>query len=404
MSDTLARKPLRPANRVAIASGQRTDMDPQVAMAYREKWAAQGFELPPWNPPLPSKSQRVKTAAKAAVRNAANLLRRTTKDVAAERVAVCESCPSGKLRESDRRCSECSCFVDAKVMMAAEFCPLGHWDAVKKKRVGHAAVARARRESRTPTPASPAITAPPECLGNIGQRHLIYHIYPVSGNGAWQWNVNQLLQRMDLFDGVRSVAVLTQGKPHARARGTSGRGESAPLDAVPEVQRAFAGHRVDHWIERPNDPRRREVTTRQPLLDTLPKSGVTFSAHAKGATFGTSNRVIMRWAELMYRACLDDWKAVEETLRHKYMAGAFRCTQVFGSSTWHYSGAFYWFRNDPGILATGTSRRWFGTEEWPGSTVAHEHSGCLFADGVGASGALYRDGLVDRLYEEFTHG
>lgn len=43
----------------------------------------------------------------------------------AERLAICEKCPS--LMKSSRRCSECGCFVSAKVQFEFEECPLEKW-------------------------------------------------------------------------------------------------------------------------------------------------------------------------------------------------------------------------------------------------------------------------------------
>lgn len=43
----------------------------------------------------------------------------------AERLAICEKCPS--LMRSSRRCAECGCFVFAKVQFEFEECPLQKW-------------------------------------------------------------------------------------------------------------------------------------------------------------------------------------------------------------------------------------------------------------------------------------
>lgn len=48
-------------------------------------------------------------------------------------------------------------------------------------------------------------------------RHLIYHIYPRRGNGVWKWNVEQLLKRIEQFDGIRSIGVVTDDDSDSRA-------------------------------------------------------------------------------------------------------------------------------------------------------------------------------------------
>lgn len=54
----------------------------------------------------------------------------------ARRKAICEACPSGMLRSTDRgpRCGACGCWIDRKaarlVHTAESDCPLGHWPIV----------------------------------------------------------------------------------------------------------------------------------------------------------------------------------------------------------------------------------------------------------------------------------
>src|SRR5882724_11072595 len=74
-------------------------------------------------------------------------------------------------------------------------------------------------------------------------RHLAYHIAPFSRNGVWQRNVSQLRQRMGLFNGRRTVAIVT----------------GPGLDA-PGAVREEMGPDVDYMVY-PNDPKLREVVT-----------------------------------------------------------------------------------------------------------------------------------------------
>lgn len=48
--------------------------------------------------------------------------------VAAERLAICKECPKLLLTGN---CTECGCFMSAKVKLPNASCPLGKWDAVK---------------------------------------------------------------------------------------------------------------------------------------------------------------------------------------------------------------------------------------------------------------------------------
>lgn len=230
----------------------------------------------------------------------------------------------------------------------------------------------------------------PVAAWESGPRHLAYHIFPIAGNGVWQWNVAQLLQRIDQFDGVRSVAVLTaDDRPSKPAKHA--------LDPVEEVQRAFDGHRIDNWIVTRNLPHRRETATHRELIRTLPRCGSTFYAHAKGVTHAPDSDVT-RWTDLMYQSCLDSPSLVAEQLQQFYITGPFKARLVLGRARWHYSGSFYWFRNDPRLLSIPCPATWFGVEEWPGTAVDWNAAGALFGEGFGANrGELYKPDAYTRL-------
>jgi orotate phosphoribosyltransferase len=146
-------KPLGPT-RLLTAAGKREDMPLDRQWAYRQRWEQQGYELPPWDPPAQNATTTLKNAGRSATRTAKRLLTgksvAASAEVAAERLAICNNCPTHRLRESNRQCSACSCFVDFKVRLAGESCPDGHWAASevprrKKRRVARAAADRPRR-------------------------------------------------------------------------------------------------------------------------------------------------------------------------------------------------------------------------------------------------------------------
>lgn len=139
------------------AAGQRTDLPLDTQWAQRQRWEQQGYTLPPWDPPLPGVMTTLKQAGKAAGRAAKRAAKGqsvvASKEVAAERLAICNNCPTKRLRESDRRCQACTCFVDGKVHGAGEFCPDGHWAAVEVPRAKKPRAARAgRRKAKPPRP------------------------------------------------------------------------------------------------------------------------------------------------------------------------------------------------------------------------------------------------------------
>lgn len=206
-------------------------------------------------------------------------------------------------------------------------------------------------------------------------RNLIYHIYPRKGNGVWQWNIQELLKRIDLFDGVRSIAVVTDEN----------------TDTVEDVKAAVAAYRIDNWIVMSNNPSLGEVVTHAVLLDTLPHDdSITFRAHAKAVRHDGQHNT-QRWAQVMYEVCLDDIEHVESDLEQHSVTGAFKRSPVSPGFGWHYSGSFYWFKNAD-LFASPKwreiSQDYFGVEKWPGDVFHSNKGGSLFGHGVGS---LYKD-------------
>ncbi|WP_397568537.1 glycosyltransferase family 25 protein [Schlesneria sp. T3-172] len=216
------------------------------------------------------------------------------------------------------------------------------------------------------------------------RRNLIYHIWPRKGNGVWRWNVEQLLKRIEQFDGVRSIGVAT----------------SPEADALVDVQRAFDGVRIDNWIEFPNDPNMGEAQTFVKLLNTLPvgDGSITFRGHAKGVKYDDP-LTCRDWTEMLYEICLDDSEHVSATLDQFPVAGPFCVDNRWPGGNrfgWYYSGGFYWFTGD--ILkkpeATSIRRDYWGAELWPGQHYDRNEIGILFGQNCGH---LYETGEVERM-------
>jgi len=224
------------------------------------------------------------------------------------------------------------------------------------------------------------------------KKNAIFHIWPKKGNGVWQWNVQQFLQRIEGFDGARSVAIVT----------------SDDADVPEVVQAAFEGHRIDNWLILPNNPELSEIVTFQKLLETLPKDdSITFRGHAKGVKYDNPNQV-RDWTEMMYEICLDDFEYVEASLDQWPATGPFLCMrnwppEIGGPDRgWYYSGAFYWFRNsilEDKSITTIKQHRW-GAELWLASLFHSYEVGCLFGQNVGfmynVSEVIRMKGLMDQ--------
>lgn len=163
-------------------------------------------------------------------------------------------------------------------------------------------------------------------------RHLIYCIDSKADGAFLRWSAGQLSRRIDLFDGVRSVCVLTDNCDELRA-----------------AQQAFRGLRIDHWIHGLNGATRDGIAiAMQALLKTVPRhDGVTFYGCVKSGTTTTDPDLQSRWG-LQYQVGLDDWSSIREFLEKHSVAGTFYdLNDPVVSSRAHSAAAepFFWFHN-----------------------------------------------------------
>jgi hypothetical protein len=221
-----------------------------------------------------------------------------------------------------------------------------------------------------------AVAGPPAertpAFASMPLRHLLYHVWPVKGV-TWRWNIDELLRRIDVFNGRRIIAIVHDER-------------SDPPEAV---QEALAGHGCE-FIVAPNDPSAGEAATFPRLLEriaSLDPSAVTFYAHAKGVKYEPARPdPVRRWTDALYRTNLDDWLRVKSHLEQFAFTGAFRLTGRFrphrNLADWHYSGTFFWMRNARVFARCAGQVPPFygGVETWPGLSFARTESGCLFMD------------------------
>lgn len=205
------------------------------------------------------------------------------------------------------------------------------------------------------------------------RRNLIYHVWPVRGS-TWRWNLDELIRRIDLFNGRRVIGIVCDE-----------RSEEAET-----VRSHLEGHGCE-FVEMGNDQRGESATFGAMLerVASLNSDELTFYAHAKGVKYEPRfPRSVKRWAEVQYAVTLDDWLAVKEQLQRFAMTGIFRKHGRFANhqnlGDWHYSGTFFWMRH-----ANVFSRDWRnvpqfygGVEAWPGLHFSREETGCLLLDNL----------------------
>ena len=211
-------------------------------------------------------------------------------------------------------------------------------------------------------------------------RNLVYHLAPFGEQGAWQWNVRQLLKRLHVFTGKRVISVVTGSN-------------SASLQQVQDVFGEAANSIT--WLNFTNDHNLREVVSFKPLFEqtqSLNPNEITFFAHTKGVTKPMNDGVtVHRWAEIMYETCLDYLPLVEQLLQKHPVVGSFKKIGAYfnpSRSSWHYSGTFYWLRNLSVFRKKNWSeidQTWWGTETWPSLHFNYVQAGTIFYEGTGFS-------------------
>ena len=241
---------------------------------------------------------------------------------------------------------------------------------------------KAKRKSRSKL--SSGGTGPPVQKVKLDgcRRNLLYHIYPMTGSReVWQWNLDQIIQRIDLFNGRRIVGIVHDDR-------------SDPPEAVID----YLGDHVDDYVIRKNIKKQGEGVTYAPMMEQIEsfdKNEVTFRCHAKAVSKSPSQlQLIQKWTEIMYAVCLDDWQHVKSQLEECAITGPFRRQTRMAGASWFYSGAFYWFRNRDVFQRNWRSihKMRVGIETWPFMVFQLAESDCVFGD---LAGSLYQQNYMD---------
>lgn len=214
-------------------------------------------------------------------------------------------------------------------------------------------------------------------------RHLAYHIYPVAGNNAWQWNVDQLCRRIDLFNGKRIVAIVTD--PPKRGHDPTNRVVRG-CDSPDAVKARFGEHaKTIEFIEMGNDPALREVVPFVPMLERMPNgpNDVMLYAQAKGTT-RHGQRAVRLWTDALYCLYLDYWPVIEEALQRLPCVGAFK-KQWRDNTRWHFDGSWIWYRSTD-LFARDwrkINQYWTGVETYQADHFASEEAISIFHESGG---------------------
>jgi spore maturation protein CgeB len=215
--------------------------------------------------------------------------------------------------------------------------------------------------------------SPPEVkpipFRGLPTRNLIFHIWPVKGT-TWQWNLDELKKRLDIFNGRRIIGIVHDDKSES-----------------PEaVKKALDGHGCE-FIIKPNDSIGESVTFPELIHEIASRDTevVTFYAHAKGVKYEPQiPRPVRQWSEALYSTTLDDWLSVRSHLERFALTGSFRMRGRFKThqnlGDWHYSGTFFWMRHAHVFVRDCLHIPQFygAVEAWPGIYFKENETGCLF--------------------------
>jgi hypothetical protein len=291
------------------------------------------------------------------------------------RLLVCQAC---EFRQA-HTCKVARQLVTIVARTADAFCPAGLWGARKPPPPApppQPVVATDRADAWAPCFATEALDPDPERFPPLDApqliRNLICHMYPRTAGQKWRRTVEHLAARALLFNGRRIVAIARDQE----------------CDPAADVRDAFwrAGFDAE-FLEVPNDNVVGEVATFPEMLARVASTdpgAITFYCHSKGSTWPQASHSSHEWADVMFAANLDYPELVARALSTAAFAGAFRSDRALHSAPWHYSGTFFWFRNDV-VFAGGRWRavdqKYGGIEAWPGlQCPAVDQSACLFLD------------------------
>ena len=210
------------------------------------------------------------------------------------------------------------------------------------------------------------------------KRNLLYHVWPVRGT-MWKWNLDQLLQRIELFNGHRVMSIVHDER-------------SVTPD---EVRQVVEGHGFQFVVAH-NDERGEAINFAEMLrlIASRDANEITFYGHAKGVKYEPDIPLpIRRWSEVQYQVVLDDWLTIREQLQIYAMTGPFKRYGRFNPhhnlADWHYSGTYFWMRHSHLFARDYQNIPQFygGVETWPGTVFRKEETACVFVDDLGPSRA-----------------
>lgn len=207
-------------------------------------------------------------------------------------------------------------------------------------------------------------------------RNLIYHCFAVAKSSLWKWNLEELSKRIGLFNGKRVLSISHEP--------TSGPNQTVDPQEVLRYSESIGIDWTAHQVVQ-NDPKIGEVKSFSWLLSqvySLDPNEITLYAHAKGVRWWNNpekETVVKRWAESLYRYCLDDIEGVQRSLASHSIAGPYLRYDKLGKEDRYFSGAYYWVRNADLFVRDWmrVTHEYTGVEQYPALHFRTDEMACL---------------------------
>jgi len=170
--------------------------------------------------------------------------------------------------------------------------------------------------------------------------NLIYNLSLVSINPILYFNLSNLLRYIHKFNGKKIINVNYLDESFAKNF------INESFKDIHDIEFYFTdNNQTNGWYELTPF-----ITKLLPSVYSLNENEFTFYGHTKGVTRYNHETefICLLWAHTMYTKNLDNFEFISNILKDYACCGTFKLNRPYSALAfvpWHYSGAFFWFKN-----------------------------------------------------------
>jgi len=172
--------------------------------------------------------------------------------------------------------------------------------------------------------------------------NLIYHLCLTNINPILYFNLSNLKKYLVKFNGKKVINVnFDEDQDFAEKFVTE------YFKDFPDIKFFFTKNsETNNWYELYPF-----ITKLMPSVCSIDENEYTFYGHTKSVTHYNSAResvISILWPHTMYTKNLDDFEYISNILENYECCGTFKLDRPYSALSfvpWHYSGAFFWFKN-----------------------------------------------------------